>query len=367
MLKLAQTRWLSRSAVIARIIEQWEPLLLYFQSSSTTEKDRNECDKVTNIYKTITNPGTFHMLLFLNGVLPKIDKMNKEFQSHSSRIHLVFKTIRDMYRVLLGMFMRDEFVLKEDLPDPLDNKKYKSLNSVILGGRCLNELVRVPLRENSESKFREDCRNFLVELCRQMQNRFDFSHTSVLAKMECLNPAIVLDAGKRPASLIPVAGKFPNLVPRDALDDLDDQWREILFARDQLANIDDSTPEKFWGAVLKLEDGNGNQKFGLLGGFMANLLAFPHSTAAVERIFSEVNQVKTPRTNRLHASTVQNRLLANQHISRQHQNCATWIPHQSILKDIESGACHSRYCKGKPADGGITLVYDIDGVETEDL
>ena len=66
ILKLSQTRWLSRGAVIARILEQWDALLLFFESESKTDK----IDGTPNIYKTIVTSGTKHMLQFLNYIIP---------------------------------------------------------------------------------------------------------------------------------------------------------------------------------------------------------------------------------------------------------------------------------------------------------
>lgn len=77
MLKLSQTRWLSRGKVITRILEQWEALRLFFEAKAKTDK----VDGAGQLYKTMTTPGTRHMLLFLNYVLQKVDRMNLEFQS----------------------------------------------------------------------------------------------------------------------------------------------------------------------------------------------------------------------------------------------------------------------------------------------
>ena len=61
ILKLAQTRWLSRGMVVARILEQWEALKLFFQAESPKDK----VDGAANILKVMTAPGTKHMLHFL--------------------------------------------------------------------------------------------------------------------------------------------------------------------------------------------------------------------------------------------------------------------------------------------------------------
>lgn len=78
MLKLSQTRWLSRGKVISCILEQWDALILFFQGEIKT--DAVKLDGAADIYKVMVNRGTKHMLLFLNYVLGKVDRMNLEFQ-----------------------------------------------------------------------------------------------------------------------------------------------------------------------------------------------------------------------------------------------------------------------------------------------
>ena len=65
----------------------------------------------------------------------------------------------------------------------------------------------------------------------------------------------------------------------------------------------------------------------------------------VERVFSQVNMVKTKVTNRLHASTVANRLLARQYLVRQDKQCYNWTPSQELIDTValRFGQCHSRY------------------------
>ena len=59
-----------------------------------------------------------------------------------------------------------------------------------------------------------------------------------------------------------------------------------------------------------------NLKFPLLSHFMSTMTVLPHSSASVERIFSQINRMKTKTTNSLKAETVDNRLLAKQSIFR---------------------------------------------------
>ena len=95
MLKLSQTRWLSRRQVVKQILEQVIPLKQFFCDEYVTDK----VDGALSIYETMTNPGTKHMLLFLKFILKKIDTLNVEFQSEEFRLHQVHRSISDKYRI----------------------------------------------------------------------------------------------------------------------------------------------------------------------------------------------------------------------------------------------------------------------------
>ena len=68
MLKLSQTRWLSRGKVASRVPEQWDALLLFFKADAL----ENKVDGAETIYKAMMNNGTKHMFLFVNYVLQKV-------------------------------------------------------------------------------------------------------------------------------------------------------------------------------------------------------------------------------------------------------------------------------------------------------
>lgn len=180
-------------------------------------------------------------------------------------------------------------------------------------------MIKEPLGEN-EDIFRRDCHKFLVVLCAQMKLRFTFEEDSVLAMLKSLDPQEALSPHRNMRSLVKLALHFPTLVKEEDLDKLDDQWRDLMYFKTSLVSISDS-PTKFWLELGDVKDGNNQPKFNILSTFMCSLLALPHSSACVERIFSQLNRIKTKDTNRLLVSSVANRLLAKQAIARQEGSC----------------------------------------------
>lgn len=295
MLKLSQTRWLSRNQVISRILEQWDALQLFFQAESKT----NKFDGAAHIYQTMTNRGTKHMLLFLNYILGKVDRMNCEFQSEYFRLSVVYTTIAAEYRSILGMFVKPEVLELEKLSqiNPEDVSLHMNLEHICLGGRCDTFLLKEPLGDN-EKRFRHYCKRHLVELCVQMRKRFPFDEENVLALLNVLDPKVALSSQRRIRTIPKLAVHFPNLVKEEELDSLQEQWEDLFHARSSLQYLTQSAT-CFWHELLGITDGNDQPKFDLLSKFMCNLLVLPHSSASVERLFSQMNSIKTKQTNRI--------------------------------------------------------------------
>jgi hypothetical protein len=216
------------------------------------------------------------------------------------------------------------------------------MEDIDVGGRCEN-LLRKQSLGDKESRFRQDVLAFLTDVCAQIRKRFPLASDSVLAQMRVLDVKETISNENRIKSLIPLASNFPALVTENELDSLQDQWKILPNSKESLQDMVNLEPAIFWSKIKSIKDGNNQLKFEILSTFMCGLMALPHSSACVERIFSQVNMVKTAQTNKLHAATVANRLLAKQAISRQGVECHSWAPSKSLLADVTEGRCHQRY------------------------
>lgn len=228
MLKLAQTRWLSRGKVVSRVLEQWDALKLFFQSESRTDK----VDGASQIHKMMTTRGTKHMLLFINYILGKVDMMNIEFQSQHFRLGTLHSTISDNYRSILGLFLKPEVIQSHQLAliDPSDESLHKRLEDLSLGGRC-EGLLELEALQDKERLFRVHCKQFLVELCLQIKKRFPFAKDSIIAMLKAMNPTEALSNTRSLQSLTKLAIHFPTLVNEKDLDILQEQWNDLLLLK----------------------------------------------------------------------------------------------------------------------------------------
>lgn len=339
--KLSQTRWLSRENVITVILEQYDALVLYFQSEAQVDK----VDGARRIHDTLINRGTKHMLLFLQYILRKVNKLNTEFQSEHFRLHLLYQMVSSEYKTILGFFIKPEVLESKKLSeiDPRDETNYQDLDQIYLGGAATAHLIQVPFPDSqTEKRFKSDCLKFMVELCAQITKRFPFDENNIIAQMKVLDPQASPDDS--PKSIIPLAVKFPSVVSTDTLNDLDDEWRSYRSAAPTLAIPHESIPQ-YWYKLQHVKDGLGNEKFGMLSKFMLDLIVLPHSSACVERIFSLMNCVKTKSSNSMKTETMTSRLLAKQNVTKNNTTCMSWHPSEQLVKEVEGGEVSRKYKK----------------------
>lgn len=64
---------------------------------------------------------------------------------------------------------------------------------------------------------------------------------------------------------------------------------------------------------------------------VTNIFCLPHSSAAVERIFSQVNLNKTKQRNRLGNMTLNGILHSKQYISKNNKDCYTYEISKNLL------------------------------------
>lgn len=145
--------------------------------------------------------------------------------------------------------------------------------------------------------------------------------------MPNLQPPVALSGNV--GSMYPIAQHFPNLAPEGDIEELNAEWRLLPeFAQNPiLRSAEDFIV--FWHKVGKLENGMGEKMFPLLGKFVTALACLPHSSATVERVFSQLNLIKTKTRNRLHVHTCNELLSAKELVAG--KTCYEWSPTPAML------------------------------------
>lgn len=291
------TRWLSLLMCIVRILKHYPALKMYFR----VEAMQNQSDKAKKISQTIENPVTKLYLMFLDFILPFFNNINKEMQSESIKIHVIYNRIITFFSTVLEFFIKPVVFQNTDVL----SIKYEQLeNWVPLGDVYLGGSVTFALMDESNalcqediSTFRRNCLNFYIETARRILQRFPFQEMDVLKQISVLDPKNMRNS----PSIISLAKYFLNIIPNTEFNVLDSEWRSVR----NMKELDfEKGIEEFWMIVGNIRKGDGTQMFPNLSLLLQNILVFPHSSATVERIFSQINLNKTRSRNRLGIETM---------------------------------------------------------------
>ncbi|KYN50089.1 hypothetical protein ALC62_00117, partial [Cyphomyrmex costatus] len=326
----AQTRWLSVESVVVRILEQYEALKLFFIDASVSS-DRTSAGTAKSILQKLQDPLTKMFLMFLEFVLPIFNNLNRELQSTSPQIHNLHKRICTIYKTLLEYFIKRTVIQRTSifLINVNDPQNYLPLEEIYMGAKILAVLYNKHFDSQQLHVLRTRCLSFYVEGARQIRKRYDFGNT-VLKSLEMLDPEIVR-SGSMP-SIINLCSAFPNLISEEKFQTIDNEWR--LLCNTQISSEKYSTIEEFWSYVSELKYSDEHLMFGTLGPFMLSLLCLPHSSANVERIFSQINLMKTQQRNRLCTKSITGLLHTKTYLKN--KECFNLNIEKHILKRINN-------------------------------
>ncbi|XP_073947802.1 uncharacterized protein [Choristoneura fumiferana] len=323
-------RWLSFHACINRIIEQWEPLKLYFRGQYLEDKNisaeflqQNFDNQIIKLY--------FYALDY---ILPIPNKMNIIFQGEYSTVQRAFKDSADM----LSCYMKMSY-LRSTNPldfDPSSTVNFLPLKEIYLGVNVSKqiELLAQNARQTSEiTTFLQRIQSFLIQLCVELKLRLPLH--KLFQQMQFLEPQNIVY--KDFTSLANMVSQFPNLVEESDIQTIDSEYRELKLdntVSDLLESGGSSGTalniERFWGHIAKITKADGSKKYQHLVDFAKAMMIMPMSNTACERIFSQVNNIKTELRNRFKNEHVSAILHVKQAVKEQ-DGCVNFTPSKNML------------------------------------
>ncbi|CAB3242970.1 unnamed protein product [Arctia plantaginis] len=234
--------------------------------------------------------------------------------------------MNDLYRELLTTYVKPEHITSNlNEIDPTNEKHFKNLEDAYFGLGVQRQISSSNMLPELVIDLKERCRKFIIKACVGIRKRYSLNDP-VMAAVSLLDPDNCVDTSKRPESLQRIFELLPRLVPKclNEQQQIDDQWRKLP----SLINKVDSSqaPDVFWNQILPKED------FSKLANFMLEILSLPNSNAECERKFSEINDIKTRKRNRLITNTIKGNILARQSILRNSANCIDYNPNEKMMK-----------------------------------
>ena len=105
------------------------------------------------------------------------------------------------------------------------------------------------------------------------------------------------------------------------MDEIEEEWRYVIHKKDI---TDEKSIDLFWGNIFKIKSGMDLFMFPKLKIFICALLILPHSSAAAERIFSDLNNIKTKNRNCLKTTTINSLLIVK--AMTKNLSLFEWVP-----------------------------------------
>lgn len=338
ILRHYEIRWLSLHNCVSRIVEQWDALKLYFQQESLIERNHS----AHFLHESFDNSYIKLYFLFLDYILPIVNKLNIIFQGNECAVHNIFRNSSEMLKSILSCYMKNCYISSTSVEniEPNSTVNFLDLKEMYLGIQVTKQISL--LRQQSTKPnvtvsaimdFLKRCQSFLVELCTQLKVRLPFSQG--ILNLRFIDPQVAVYEPF--ASLSNVLDMFPNVLENDAIkQSIDEEYRQMKYDKDVQnlmcsdgSNSSCANVEQFWNKVNNLTDSGNITKYKHLTNFVKCLMCIPISNAQCERIFSQVNIIKTKYRNRFLPNHISCLLHVKQSLS---DGCTSFEPSKEMLQ-----------------------------------
>ncbi|CAH0388168.1 unnamed protein product [Bemisia tabaci] len=334
MLSPSDTRWLANEAAINRAIEQYEELRTYFKNFVATNKDHADGNFINSI---LSNECTLPYLEVMAYALSYLTNFNTLFQSTDCLLYKLKDEVHFLLKTFTSWFIQKRYLKKDmnyytfDHTIPERFVKLDDLDHGIKGHDSFLQMKYLPNMRDKVESFSKTILSFYVKLVNEIKTKFSFVFTDPLYNfLKVVNPDQEVAAEIR--SLSPIFSRFPYLKELVDYHKADVEWSTYLSCNfEKLKEMKDFSVAKYWKKVLQKKNYNGSLMFPNLKVVMYLLLILPFSNACVERIFSQVNLIKTALRNSMDNDTLDALLVVKYAVEAEFGNCINFEPCEDMI------------------------------------
>lgn len=253
-----------------------------------------------------------------------------EFQSQKPQLCNIYIRIETICKTILKNFMNNAYVESRFFLKINENNvsQYKPLEKIYLGtgvNAMLKNGEKFGLTKEIVHKFHLNCLSYYIELFTQIKKRFE--NIEVYKMFYALNPTEVLSGSTE--HITDLIEKFPDMVLNK--EEINSEFREISSLSGLLKkDLEILDFQEFWFKLCEYKNALNEKCFSNICNFVFNIMSLPHSSACAERIFSDLNNIKTKTRNRLLPETC-NALLVGKGLVSDGACCHEWSPTTKLM------------------------------------
>lgn len=219
------------------------------------------------------------------------------------------------------------------LVDYKDFSNFENSKKVYIGVYAAEVLSNSNLCESDVEEIMNNCIQFYIELCDQILKRFDFE--SQYKSLNIIHPNLIVNGESN--SILDIAKTFPNFLNENDKQIIDSEFRELQFLDfKSIFEGKETNFTEFWKKISEMKRCDSSLAFPILTNFIRNIMILPHSSANVERIFSQVNLNKTKVRNRLENDSLEGILYTKDYLKLKKSNCYDTEISSNLLKMLNS-------------------------------
>lgn len=364
ILKHVCTRWLTLSTSLARVVEQWEPLLSFFkeevkvpksqnslssyripkkaaisdanpgsiskrkpESDDGTSVKRQKCSTEEELKSSLKSTATIlsreeklfmflssslnkSFCMFVLSVTPLFDKLNLTLQSASPQIHILLKLLLDFLKELFSRFVKPSAVKSINLLEVNyhEEANLKESGDIVVG--CSTERIVATLPEKEKKLFFSTVIKYYISACDYIIHKFPLK-SEILKKAQVTQIENIEQANFSDVryfiDLFPIILSVNSGESRDvAVDEVQKQFTSLQLEDLSAVLSKQDRIDAVWSHIGSMKNSDTSFKYDKISKVMLAVLLVPHSNAECERIFSVVKKNKTAFRSSLSNKTVQN-------------------------------------------------------------
>lgn len=329
IVQACQTRWLSIASAVQRLCDQWLELKTHFSLTKTSEK----CYNSEMLHAMYSDDFNYAYMLFLKSVLSEVQRVNKAFESNNRDPS---KLLDDLTLLIESLVNRVILPTNQHRIDPFTcNLNEYVAPKVYLGYETEKLLSDLPKHAsaNLEGNLQERCKEFLLTLITELRHRLP-DNVRVLRTMSLFSVGNTLRVVKN--SIAPLL-EVLNVSAED-ITKIELQWSNITLVK----WFETKDTVKFWAEVSSYKDASNKNPYHELSSVALTVLSLPHSNAEIERVFSQMNIIKTKLRNKMQTDTTNALLHIRYGLKRMSQTCVSYDLPNDVLDLVASSQKYSQ-------------------------